>query len=219
MAYLRKAANLIQFASRGYLAESMRVIYRKLDSVVVDFGLCRDLGRPFQAMPAGIPVDIRPLRPDDDLSFLNPVNVTDAEAYIAFQRRDLLNLHTCYVAIAPDGNICYMQCLIGATENDTLCTQFNNVFPTLAADEALMEGAYTVPAYRGKGIMSYAMAQIAEKAVDFGAWRVITFVATDNTASLKGCERAGFFPYTKRTCSWRWFNRKVSFEPIGPSEQ
>ena len=57
-----------------------------------------------------------------------------------------------------------------------------------------MENAYTPSRYRGLGIMSAAMAQIAERAVDFGASHVITFVDEDNVASLKGCQRAGFNP-------------------------
>jgi RimJ/RimL family protein N-acetyltransferase len=43
--------------------------------------------------------------------------------------------------------------------------------------------------------MAAAMAQIAERARDFGARKVLTFVATDNIASLKGCQRAGFHPH------------------------
>ena len=57
------------------------------------------------------------------------------------------------------------------------------------------ENAYTPPAYRGLGVMPAAMARIAERASDFGARKVMTFVATDNIASLKGCQRAGFHPH------------------------
>ena len=63
-------------------------------------------------------------------------------------------------------------------------------FPPLAEGEALLENAYTPPAFRGLGVMAAAMAQIAERASDFGGRKVLTFVATDNVASLKGCQRA-----------------------------
>jgi hypothetical protein len=46
--------------------------------------------------------------------------------------------------------------------------------------------------------MSAGMSMIAEKATDLGARYVVTFVGTDNIASLKGCERAGFLPYVDR---------------------
>nr|CAD6619098.1 N-acetyltransferase [Rhizobium sp. Khangiran2] len=65
-------------------------------------------------------------------------------------------------------------------------------FPRLDEDTALLENAYTPPSHRGLGIMSAAMALIAERAASFGARYVLTFVGTDNVASLKGCQRAGF---------------------------
>ena len=56
-------------------------------------------------------------------------------------------------------------------------------FPNLEPDEALLENAFTPVAYRGHGIMSAAMALIAERAADIGARNVLTFVGTDNIAS------------------------------------
>ena len=41
---------------------------------------------------------------------------------------------------------------------------------------------------------SAAMALIAERADDIGARHVLTFVEQNNIASLKGCQRSGFFP-------------------------
>ena len=68
-------------------------------------------------------------------------------------------------------------------------------FPNLEPDEALLENAFTPVAYRGHGIMSAAMALIAERAADIGARNVLTFVGDDNIGSLKGCQRAGFHPH------------------------
>jgi RimJ/RimL family protein N-acetyltransferase len=68
-------------------------------------------------------------------------------------------------------------------------------FPALGHDEALLEGAYTPPQHRGLGIMSAAMAMIAERADELGARHVLTFVGEDNIPSLKGCRRAGFHPH------------------------
>jgi RimJ/RimL family protein N-acetyltransferase len=78
----------------------------------------------------------------------------------------------------------------------------------------LLEGAYTPEAYRGKGIMGAAMAEIATRAAEHGARWVITFVDAHNEASLKGCVRAGFIPYLKRHEKFRLFCRRVAFEPI-----
>ena len=53
----------------------------------------------------------------------------------------------------------------------------------LAADEALLEGAYTPASHRGLGIMPAAMALIAEKPRRSAPGHVIDFV--DGTTSLR----------------------------------
>jgi RimJ/RimL family protein N-acetyltransferase len=78
----------------------------------------------------------------------------------------------------------------------------------------MLEYAFTPEAYQGKGIMPAAMARIAEKAADFGAQRVITFVDRENVPALKGCQRSGFRPYLLRHDRWRLFRRRVSFRPL-----
>jgi GNAT superfamily N-acetyltransferase len=88
---------------------------------------------------------------------------------------------------------CYVQWLFGPRDNDFI--QKLGGFPVLSAHEALLENAYTPPPYRGLGIMSVAMARIAERASEFGARHVLTFVGEQNIASLKGCQRAGFHPH------------------------
>ena len=122
---------------------------------------------------------------------------------------------TCYVAVTPDGDPCYMQWLIGPSENDRVKEFFVDRFPWLAPDEALLEYAFTLEAYRGQGIMSCAMARrIAEQAADFGARWVITFVFDDHIPSLKGCKRAGFVPYLTRREQWWLFHRRLTFTPL-----
>jgi GNAT superfamily N-acetyltransferase len=88
---------------------------------------------------------------------------------------------------------CYIQWLVGSARNDVI--RRLGCFPALDADEALLEGAYTPPQHRGLGIMSAAMAIIAERADSLGARYVLTFVGDDNIPSLKGCRRAGFKPH------------------------
>jgi RimJ/RimL family protein N-acetyltransferase len=86
-----------------------------------------------------------------------------------------------------------MQWLLGPKDNAFIASLGG--FPQLRSDEALLENAYTPPEYRGLGIMPAAMAEIAEHAVEFSSRYVLTFVQTDNIASLKGCQRAGFTPH------------------------
>ena len=99
-----------------------------------------------------------------------------------------------------NGAPCYFQWLLGHRQNGFLQSHFpKNWFPVLQPDEALLENAYTPVAYRGKGIMSEAMAIIAEQGHEVGARYTITFVEEGNIPSLKGCANAGFSTYIVRT--------------------
>jgi RimJ/RimL family protein N-acetyltransferase len=160
------------------------------------YGLRRDLAHPFPAPPAKIPISVRPLA-EADLSALLAVDDTTSpeDRFEMACRRALAakRIAGAYVAIDErDGTPCYVQWLFGAADNDFVRRLHG--FPKLAADEALLEGAYTPATHRGLGIMPAAMALIAEKADTLGARYVITFVAPDNIPSLKGCQRCGFSP-------------------------
>jgi hypothetical protein len=210
---LSKAYDLTRFALDGHSKLALQAVAERLygnDSAV---GLRRDLSKAFQVPRTKLPIVVRPLRPDDDLAFLHFGG--DEETFTRFGQLRMikLNLPTCYVAVAPNSDICYMQWLMPATENEKIQANFKQ-FPLLNPDEALLEGAYTVPKYRNQGIMASASAQIAEKAKQFGARWAIRFVARHNEPSLKGCARAGFEPYVLRYVSWRMLHCRVTFVPI-----
>jgi GNAT superfamily N-acetyltransferase len=199
-------------AAKAWWALSYRVY-----SDSTSLGLRRDLSRPFIPPDAKIPLTVRPLAAGDDLSSLDPVPGLPAdEAYSRLVQRRLLHsgLQTCYLALTSDGQPCFMQWVVPASENDRLRAIFGNLYPVLGAQEALLEGAYTPQAHRGKGIMGAAMARVAEQAGKVGARWVITFVDETNEASLKGCVRAGFTPYVKRYERFRFFHRKITFAPL-----
>jgi len=112
-----------------------------------------------------------------------------------------------------------MQWVMPSSENARLRAVFGNLYPSLGPEEALLEGAYTPDAYRGKGIMGAAMTQVAERAAGVGARWVITFVDEQNQGSVKGCIRAGFVPYLRRRERFRLFYRYVTFDLIQPAPQ
>ena len=162
------------------------------------YGLVRDLAQNFAAPGAKIPLAVRPLDDPDLPALFGHVGATTELA----ERLEVAWRHAFvekgarggFVAIDERTNTpCYVQWLFVARDNDFI--KKLGGFPPLAADEALLENAYTPPAYRGLGVMAAAMARIAERGSDLGARKVTTFVATDNVASLKGCQRAGFHPY------------------------
>jgi GNAT superfamily N-acetyltransferase len=215
--FLTRARDLSNLILREGPATAWSAIRYRVYSDSTSLGLRRDLSLAFDKSTAKIPITVRPLSSTDDLSALDPEPGLPAdEALSRLGQRRLLRsgLPVCYVAIAPDGKPCYMQWAIPASENHRVREIFGNLYPALAPDEALLEGAYTPTAYRGKGIMGAAMAHVAERAADYGARWVITFADERNSASVKGCVRAGFAPYLKRHEKFRLFSRQIRFEPI-----
>jgi RimJ/RimL family protein N-acetyltransferase len=160
------------------------------------YGLCRHLTRPLDKPKAKIAITVRRLRERDlgPLFALGERVSLDNRLEVAWRRAFIARGAQCgYVAVdARNDTPCYVQWLFGAEDNEFV--QHVGGFPVLQPHQALLENAYTPPAYRGLGIMSEAMALIAEQATRLGAREVLTFVDHHNIASLKGCQRAGFNP-------------------------
>ena len=215
---IREALALLGDRSgRRRLWHSLRV---RLFSRSLAFGLRRDLSVPFSAPSAKIPLVVRPLGPEDNLSFLNPdPGIPDESANQRLTQRMLLaaNMPTCWVAADAAGSICYLQWLIEGRDNARVQGRWGDLFPVLTANEALLEGAYTAESHRGQGVMAHAMATIAVAGQAAGVQYVITFVDHANVASLKGCEKAGFAPYVRRRESWFLFRRRIQFLPLQDS--
>ncbi len=181
-------------------------------------GFRRDLTVPFSAPEAKVPISVRAM--DDALAKqmfdLTESGITEDERELRKSRGELWEsgIGFGFVAVAEDGDPAYCQWLIGPEFNDDIRQFFDEVFPVLGQGEALLEGAFTPEAHRGKGIMPAAMARIAEHGADVGATSVITFVTADNVPSIKGCERSGFAAYTRRLVVWNGLRRSVTFEPL-----
>lgn len=218
--YGSRALDLVRLVLAGNAAKAWWALTYRMYSDSTSLGMRRDLAIPFAGPAAKIPITVQRLASTDDLSALDPTPglTADERLWRLAQLRLLRSgLPVCYVAIAPDGKPCYMQWVIPSSENARLRSVFGNLYPRLGPDEALLEGAYTPDAYRGKGIMGAAMTQVAERAAEFGARWVITFVEEQNQASVKGCIRAGFAPYLRRRERFRLFYRHVTFDVIQPA--
>lgn len=186
---------------------SQSVIFRKLASGLEKglyhrfwrYGLRRDLSQRVEPPQARIPLHVRPLEPGDIEALFGhrhgDIPAEDATE-IGYRMQHLeADIPTCYVAVdETNGQPCYCQWLMGPAQNDKIQSKLWG-FPVLGPKEALLENAYTPPAYRGQRVMSAAMYLIGEKARDIGADYVLTFVPESNMASLKGCKRAGFDIY------------------------
>lgn len=202
---------------RGHASVVWHVMRQRLHSDFTRVQLRRDLAQPVRVPPARIPVTVRPLAERDRQAFSSARDgLVGSEEHEWWLRARMLEagLGTCYVAADPDGQLTYMQWVLPPSRNNEIQEYFRGLFPRLQSDEALLEGAYTFPAYRGLRIMPCAMAQIAERAADSGARWAVTFVGVDNEPSLKGCERAGFERHAIWHDRWRLFRRYSTSERI-----
>lgn len=206
--YLFKIKQLFTWLMDGHLKALIRTIRQWIWSDTLYLGLLRDLSIPHKAPKAKIPLIVR------------PANEVDREKILAMNQQGILirhrllneNMGTCFVALSPEGDPCYLQWILTASENDDIQSFFGPGFlPWLDPDEVLLEGAFTPDKYRGLGIMPDALSQIAHKALDFQAKKAFCFVEAENIPALKGCKRAGFSPYMTRNIRFRMFFRKISF--------
>lgn len=217
-AFLRRLRGVLRLVMGGELGAARHRIRAALWSDSVSVRLERDLEVPFVAPESTILIRLRPIE-EADLSTLldfRADDVSSAERVDRERRARLVDarLPTAYVAVTEENAPCYVQWLVGAEQNDRIQQVWNGEFPPLAADEALLEGAFTPEAFRGRRIMPAAMARIAEAATELGARRVITFVTEDNIPSLKGCARAGFAPASARLIRRRFFRSLVEPVPV-----
>lgn len=200
---------------RGLLASRLRA---RLWSDSSAIGLRRDLEVPFTAPDATFPLAIRQLGAAEAPAIFGDAGPA-LDARERWERAARLRLWSsglgrCFAAFAPDGRPCFAQWVFLAADNAAVGRYFGGAFPTLTAREALIEGAYTPTAFRGKGIMPAAMARIALEAGKLGARHVHTFVPVDNMPSLKGCTRAGFPAWQWREQRCRLGRRRSSFGPL-----
>lgn len=218
--YASRALDLMRLVMAGNAGKAWWAVTYRMYSDSTSMGMRRDLAVPFTGPSAKIPITVRALAPGDDLSALDPAPGLSADerlGRLAQLRLLRAGLGICYLAVTADGQPCYMQWVMPSSENTRMKAFFGNLYPRLDPDQALLEGAYTPEAFRGKGIMGAAMTQVAERAADAGARWVITFVDEQNQGSVKGCIRSGFAPYLRRRERFRLLHRSVTFESIQPA--
>jgi len=189
----------------------------------VSIGLKRVLSAEAPHYQASLPIKVRELR-GSDIPRLLPLNCPELsrpERQEISLRRALAsqNVPYCFVAIdTSNERPCFMQWAFDTLSNEFVNQFFRGRFPRIKTGQALLENAYTPPEYRGRGIMPDAMNQIARILREKSINELITFVDYENTPSLKGCQRAGFYPYlTRRDLSLLHFWKRRIFTPLAES--
>ena len=204
--YYGHAQRLLLVVRSGKFAKLVRELVKRVFSNSESYLLRRDLTVPFHAKAPKQPIEVRPISDSDIPAILSarPGRLLILKA----------NIPTCYLGITENGQISYMQWLIGQGDLDRFRPFFDGELRNLRKDEVLLEFAYTFEQFRGQKIMPAAMAAIAEKGLLTGARYAVTYVQKDNIAALKGCAAAGFSPYMIRNERWRIFSFKESFSNL-----
>jgi GNAT superfamily N-acetyltransferase len=178
--------------ANGQATSVLRLGVERIYSNRIDYLLRRDLSLPWETAPKPrISTRLRKLRDSD---------IPRIAEHVPERLPGMKELRTCYLAVNDEDEICYMQWLIDSSQNHLRPRRMGLI---LQPDEMLLEWAYTFPKFRGLGIMSYAMAELATLAGKAGARWALTIVEQSNVASLKGCKNAGFRPYKLREERWR----------------
>ncbi len=156
----------------------------------------------FNTTISEIDISIRPFNASDK----NSLNEEFRHARLVEEQ-----IPECYVATTTDNVTIYRQWLFTHDAQSQLLNYFGPIFPNISKNEAIIEGVFTHPDYRGLRIMANAMLKIIQQPHYNNLERIIAFVDAQNTASLKGFERIGFKPYLIRQESWCLFRRKINF--------
>jgi GNAT superfamily N-acetyltransferase len=122
-----------------------------------------------------------------------------------------------WVAVDPDGAVCFMTFLLRARDNEAIQARWGELLPRIQPDEALVEGPFAGESARGLGIMKEAGGKLLQMAHDSGVRYVIGFIGEQNVGALKVAEFGGFTPFLKREERWLLFRRRVRFLPYEDS--
>lgn len=176
---------------------------RRINSEALAFGFKKDLSVA-HPMPRTLrKISTRVFNSDDEVYFTDNAN-----------DRLIFQFQTCYVGVTGDNIPCSRLWLIDASQNPKLKAVWGDNFPTLNEDEVLLENLFTLPKYRGMGIMPSIMHQIANKSKAEGAKYAITFGAVNNTNTSRSYHYAGFQPYILRKVKWFLFRKSISYHEI-----
>ena len=175
------------------------------------------IGRDLAVVPsAKIPLVVRQLRPEDDLSFIADVpGLPPRVAQMRMDQRWLMSgdLPPPWVAVDPDGAVCFMTFLLTARDNEVIRARWGELLPQLQPDEALIEGPFAEESARGLGIMKEVAGRLLQIARDSGVRYVMGFIGEQNVATLKVVELGGLTPFVKRDESWFLFRQRIRFLP------
>jgi GNAT superfamily N-acetyltransferase len=209
--------------ANGLIVPLVKSTWDKLFGSVVYADVSLD-PREFRRMgPARADLVVRPAG-DADIGLLRRI-MTDgslpaSERFEAVRRLAMLSagIQTCYVVRDGDGNVCFLQWLVDASQNEALRAHYGDWYPVLSPGEALMESAYVFPAYRRTGILPAAVGAIIDRARESGVERVLGMISVSNKNSWASFMRLGFVPERIRLERTIFGHRRRTSSPFSVAE-
>lgn len=189
---------------KGNLKSILKGFCRKIYSESILLGLKLDLTKDLKKPISFTKINIR-LYKEEDSNFFKEDN---ENIYL------LKKIPKCYVAITENGEPCFKQWIIDASQNQKMRKFWGESYPQLNDNEALMESAYTISKFRGRGIMPLAIYKIALLAQSEEIKTIYTFAPKSNANSLRALHYSGFKPYCIQKERFFLFKKSVIFQDL-----
>ncbi|MEE9413817.1 MAG: hypothetical protein V3V01_00950 [Acidimicrobiales bacterium] len=123
-----------------------------------------------------------------------------------------------YVAVDPQGEPAYLQFFIPHSQADKVRSYWGPLFPDFGPETLIVEGAWIPPGHRKKNVMGSGLHLVTELAkqrspdvVRYG----LCYPEAANKGAVLGTRSGGYDVVEKRTETWKFGRRSVSFEPAG----
>jgi hypothetical protein len=198
-----KIVSLATLLKKGRIEYVWTAFLNRLYSKETAFGFKRDLSIPFKKPRTLKPITIRESVETDKPFFIdNPNNGL------------INNFKRCYIGITKEDIPCARVWLIDSSENKKLKDIWGDRFPQLKSDEVLLENVFTVPKFRGMGVIPAFLYDVAEKSKEQGAKYAITFGEVKNINTSRSYSYAGFSPYIVRIVSYFLFIKSIKYEDV-----
>lgn len=213
---MRRLRKLLVYVRSGKFRLALKAISTNFYSNRTHIGLRRLADLATADLPARFSFELRPIESRDLEVFSPAAEGSDADARDLVDANALFEagVQTCYVAVTGTGQVCFKQHIIDASQNARLRSLFGDLIPPLEPDQVLFEGAYTLPRYRGRGIILHVWPEMARIARESGARELLSYPSVGDEPILRVSKWFGFEPFVMRHERYRLFRRSVTFVPL-----
>ena len=205
---LKKLYYAFLLVRKGGIGVLLRQFFSRVYSTSTYVWLAKDLGPSRAPGAARTSFSLQPASHEAFQRILARLNEERGQDVFEILRRVSFyerGFDACHLALTDSGDVCHIAWLLSARHNDLIQSQYPSGTGRLREDEVLLENIFTFPRYRGKGIMLSVTLHLADLARKKGFRRVVAYVDIENTPSLTGFNRAGFYSFGEEKEKRRFF--------------